>query len=96
MHFLAGVTGGIAGYWVLHYGEFFENRSNKVWALTVSVFLCVMFSGVVWEVLEYVLGLTQAHETEYAQDVFNDLVADAVGALLGIFISLKATIYRHG
>ncbi|MCR4279765.1 MAG: hypothetical protein NUV78_03450 [Candidatus Zambryskibacteria bacterium] len=95
MHFLAGVTGGIAGYWVLYYGEFFENRSDKVFVLTMSVLSCVMFSGVVWEILEYVLGLTQAHENMYVQDVFNDFVSNAAGAFLGIFISLKATIYRN-
>ena len=88
MHFLAGVTGGLASYWVLfHSGNLF-NKPQKPLFCILSVLLCVLIAGVAWEIFEYVNGLTDSAEG-YKLDTFNDLILDSAGAVLAAMIASR-------
>src|SRR3990167_5578456 len=58
MHFLAGLTGGFATYWVLfHSGHFFSKKLPSPLLAITSVFICILIAGVAWEIFEYVNGI---------------------------------------
>ncbi len=89
MHFLAGVVGGFAAYWVLFKsGHFYSDTQVRVWVLILAVFVCVLIAGVAWEVFEYVNGITDSHEG-YRVDVINDLILDSAGGVLAALLSLR-------
>lgn len=87
MHFLAGLGGGFATYWVLaESGHFPKMRpSSYIWL----VFLLVMIVGVAWEVFEYVNGIIDDAHEGYALDTALDLICDGVGAWLAVVIGVK-------
>jgi len=88
MHFLGGLTGGLAAFWVLfHSGLFWRSMPSKKTA-TLATLFCLMTAGVLWEVMEFQYGMLDSFES-YPLDVFNDLVLDASGALLAAYIGLK-------
>jgi hypothetical protein len=89
MHFLGGLTGGLAAYWVLfHSGHIFNGRLRSASATILSVFICVMAAGLAWEAFEYVNGITDSHEG-HSLDVANDLILDGSGAVLAAMIGLR-------
>jgi len=95
MHFLAGFTGGLIIFWVLYYFWFWRRWTDKILLPVLTVLICLLLIGIAWEIAD-VLNITDRHEAVYADDVRNDLIADAVGALLAVFISIKVTILKHG
>ncbi|MEK7227589.1 MAG: hypothetical protein AAB641_01725 [Patescibacteria group bacterium] len=95
MHFIAGVAGGLAAYWVLFDSGFWRRRSDKILLPVLSVLICLMIVGVAWEIMEYTFGITDSHEG-YRLDVIHDLMMDASGALLAAFIGVRETFLRHG
>ena len=88
MHFLAGVAGGLASYWVLFSSGHFFKTPQKLIVMILVVLLCVFIAGVAWEVFEYVNGFTDSHEG-YQLDVTNDLVLDTAGAVLASLIASR-------
>lgn len=89
MHFLAGLAGGFATYWVLvHSGVWkkygVRRASDYIWA----TFICVMIVGVAWEIFEYTNGITDNHEG-LALDILLDLILDGSGAAIAAYISTK-------
>jgi hypothetical protein len=93
MHFLGGLTGGLAAYWTLfHSGHLFKRGLKSDFAAVLLVFACVMAAGVAWEVFESVNGIIDSHEG-HALDVMNDLILDGAGAVLAAMIGLRK---RHG
>ena len=95
MHFLAGLTGGLATYWVLFDSGLWRRRSDKILLPILAVLICLLIVGVAWEVFEYVFAITDSYEESYYLDVAHDLIADAVGALLAAFIGVRQTFPRH-
>lgn len=88
MHFLAGVTGGLATYWMLFQSNlFFKSEVSKKMAIGI-VLVIMMCVGVAWEVFEYTNGITDSQEG-YALDTFNDLVLDGCGAVFAVLIIWK-------
>ena len=47
-----------------------------------------MVLGGVWEIFEYVNGLTESTE-EYSLDVIHDLLSDALGAILAFLVAKR-------
>lgn len=92
MHFLAGVTGGLAAYWVLLHSGLWRRRSDALLLPALAVLVCLMIVGVAWEVFEYAYGITDSHEDMYALDVIHDLIMDGLGAILAVIIGLKKTL----
>ena len=88
MHFLAGLTGGFASYWVIFHSGLFFKTPQKVSFVILSVLLCMLIAGVAWEVLEYTHGLTDSHEG-YRLDTMNDLILDSAGAVLAALIATR-------
>ncbi len=95
MHFLAGLAGGLASYWVLFESGLWRRKSDKALLPVLSVVICLLVVGVAWEIFEYVNDITDSHEG-YVLDVVHDLMADAGGALLAAFIGVKETFRRNG
>lgn len=89
MHFFAGLIGGMAASWVIYYAGSWNKNLKNFALIVLSAFVCFMFSAFVWEILEYVLGLTQAHESVYLRDVMHDLVISAISSLLGAYATLR-------
>lgn len=96
MHFLAGVIGGLAVYWVLYYLWFWRRKSDKILLPVLSVFFCLLIIGIGWEIAEYAFDITDSFETNYADDVRNDLIADGVGAILAALMGVRATRNTNG
>ena len=78
MHFLGGLS---LGFVVLY--AFYDSKA------VFSCFILVMMLGGVWEVFEYVNGLTISTES-YPLDVVHDLIADALGAISAILITKRS------
>lgn len=95
MHFLAGLVGGLAAYWVLFDSGLWHRRSDKILLPILAVLACLMIVGVAWEVMEYVFGLTDSQE-DYRLDTIHDLIMGASGALVAAFIGVRETLLRHG
>ncbi len=96
MHFLAGFIGGLAVFWVLFYLWFWRRKSDKILLPVLSVLFCLMVIGVGWEIAEYKFDITDSFEIDYADDVRNDLMADAAGAILAALLGLRATKKING
>ena len=91
-HFLAGLAGGLAAYWALFNSSILRNPYRRVFPVILIVFLCVMAAGAAWEIFEYAIDVTDSYEAVYALDVFHDLLADALGAIVAAFIGIKHTL----
>ena len=90
VHFLVSFAGGLGLYWGLFLsGIIFRGAPRKKIFAVLAVFLLVMAVGIGWEIFEYVNGITDAVEAKYYLDVMHDLLSDAVGALLAVFIGIK-------
>jgi hypothetical protein len=83
MHFLGGLTLGVLVVWLLK----IEKRS---WGSFIGIFICVMVLGVVWEIFEYVSGITFLREG-YMLDTIHDLVMDAAGLIAAYVIILPTS-----
>lgn len=88
MHYFAGVTGGLATYWVLfHSGLLFKEIPTKKQAISLTLILLLVV-GVAWEVAEQVMGITDSNEG-HVLDVIIDLIMDALGAVSATLIALR-------
>lgn len=95
MHFLAGLTGGLVVFWVLYYSWFWRRWTDRILLPALTVLVCLLIVGVVWEIAEYAFNITDRHEVDYADDIRNDLIADSVGAMLAALISIRTTFRRE-
>lgn len=88
MHFFAGVCGALTTYAVLFdsgWWELWQKEFPQIWTRVLIALISVMIVGVLWEVFEYANGLTDSVEG-YTLDVINDLIADAMGAILVLLV----------
>lgn len=93
MHFMGGVTGGLAAYWVLfHSGIIFQDPIPSKRKAVLAVLVSVMIAGVGWEIMEELYGITDSNEG-HVFDVVNDLIMDALGAVSAALICRKRS---HG
>lgn len=81
MHMLAGFSGGLLVVWFFRPASTFKS-------ILITV-VCVMIVGIIWEVFEYVYGLTQT--IDYWQDTILDLILDGTGATLACFYASEET-----
>lgn len=91
MHFFAGVCGALASYAVLFdvgWWKLWREEFPPILTRMLIVFISVMIAGVAWEIFEYVNGLTDSMEG-YSLDVTNDLLMDALGAILALLIAKR-------
>jgi len=89
MHYFAGVTGGLATYWVLfHSGILYRKGTPSKLKASITVLVCVMIVGVGWEIAEQALGIVQATEP-HAVDITIDLIMDALGAVSAALIARR-------
>ena len=86
-HFLAGFSLGFFSLSIFYEFGFFVNQLSFSKAVFAS-FIFVMILGGVWEIFEYVNGLTQSTE-KYSLDVIHDLLSDALGAILAFLIAKR-------
>lgn len=93
MHFVAGVVGGLAAYWVLFRSHVRLRRIASLKTALWSACLAMLIVGVGWEVFEYKNGLSDSQEG-YVLDTMNDLILDVSGAALVVLLVHKPT--RHG
>lgn len=89
MHFLAGFIGGMTILLVFYYMGLWRRSTDQMLLPAVSVLISLMFIGVLWEVAEYRMDITDAHEAVYFHDVRNDLMADAFGAILASIFGVR-------
>ena len=88
MHFMAGIIGGLATYWVLvHSGFFWKQGKGSPRLQILAVFICVFIVGVAWEVMEYVSHTAGSSQESYAVDTMNDLILDSAGAIIAALIA---------
>ena len=83
VHFLAGLGGGFFVLW------FLSNRDLSGRQILLIVLTTVLFVGVVWEIYEYLFGLTQSTESYYTLDVISDLIMDGLGAITAVFLTKR-------
>lgn len=86
-HLLAGFSLGFFSLSIFYEFDFFGNKLSSSRAVFLS-FIFVMILGGIWEIFEYVNGLTQSTE-KYSLDVFHDLLSDALGAILALVIAKR-------
>ena len=92
-HFLAGFSLGFFSLSFFYESGFFGNKLSLSKAVFIS-FIFVMILGSVWEIFEYINGLTQSTE-KYSLDVIHDLLSDAFGAILALLLSPLLAGSRH-
>ncbi|MEK7607486.1 MAG: hypothetical protein AAB484_00980 [Patescibacteria group bacterium] len=80
MHFLGGLWVFLFVLWAIHtqYGRFFLKHAS-----IRNLIFFVLVVGVLWEILEIVLGFMHFSDPGYGFDVFKDLVIDILGAICG-------------
>jgi hypothetical protein len=88
MHFLAGFTGGLATFWGFFYMGIFWGSIPSKKIVFFATILFVLAAGGLWEIAEFKYGILDSHES-YTIDVVNDLIMDALGAILATFFSLR-------
>src|SRR3989344_5423250 len=86
-HFLAGFSLGFFSLSIFYESGLFGNKLSLSKAVFIS-FIFVMILGGVWEIFEYINGLTQSTE-KYSLDVIHDLLSDALGAILALLIAKR-------
>lgn len=86
-HFLAGFALGFFSLYIFYESEIFGNTFSISQAILIS-FVLVMILGGIWEIFEYVNGLTQSTE-KYSLDVIHDLLSDASGAILAPLVAKR-------
>ncbi|KKT14601.1 MAG: hypothetical protein UW76_C0016G0021 [Parcubacteria group bacterium GW2011_GWF2_44_8b] len=92
-HFLAGFSLGFFSLHIFYESGLFGNKLSLSKAVFIS-FIFVMILGGVWEIFEYINGLTQSTE-KYSLDVIHDLLSDALGAILALLLSPLLAGSRH-
>ncbi len=84
MHFLGGLCVAL-GFAIL---PFFRITLPPQYRTLIPYLLFVFFIGIVWEVFEYVNGISLADEHErLITDTLGDLILDLLGGCLGYFVS---------
>lgn len=78
MHFLGGLTLGVFMAWLFRIEE---RSADKL----LKLFTLVMVLGVVWELFEYVSGITFSTQN-YGMDTVQDIIMDALGALVAYYL----------
>lgn len=85
MHFIGGLIVASIALWFVAY-EVPIGIRPKVNRLLVSV-LVTLVIGIVWEVFEYMVGITMG-ETGYWQDTLHDVGVDVAGGFVA-YLALK-------
>ncbi len=94
MHFLAGVIGGLATYWVIfRSGHFLSRKETSLYVKLVIPAFAFLVVAIVWEVLEYLTG-TAFPQGNYFFDTMSDIVVGLMGVKLAILICERYK--RHG
>lgn len=84
MHFLGGISVAL-GFAIL---PFFRIKLPPHYRTLLPYLLFVLFAGVVWEVFEYVNGISLARpQDRLLTDTLGDLTLDLLGGCVGYFIS---------
>jgi len=86
-HFLAGFSLGFFSLYIFYESGLLGNKLSLPQIIFLS-FISVMVLGGVWEIFEYLNGLTESTE-EYSLDVIHDLLADALGAILALLVAKR-------
>ena len=86
-HFMAGFSLGFFSLYIFYESGLWGNKLSLPKAIFLS-FISVMVLGGVWEIFEYVNGLTESTEG-YSLDVIHDLLSDALGAILALLVAKR-------
>ena len=86
-HFLAGFSLGFFSLFIFYESGLLRDKLPFLKVVFIS-FIFVMILGGVWEIFEYINGLTQSTE-KYSLDVIHDLLSDALGAILALLIAKR-------
>ena len=88
VHFLAGVTIGLAVVSVLFYKRNFS-AENLLRALSMSV-LAAIIIGLLWEIYELVFSITFLSDgAVYVRDTLSDIIMDMTGGFFGALYGFK-------
>ena len=92
VHFLAGITVGLASVWFFSRNKVYMTQSS----VFLSVFIGVFVVGIVWEVFELVYGITSFSDgMHYVTDTSLDIGMDMVGGVLAGIYSWKLFSQIH-
>ncbi|MGB3921822.1 MAG: hypothetical protein WBL19_00870 [Minisyncoccia bacterium] len=84
MHFLGGISVGLATFWLISHLKLFQNKEAPQLSLFFLALLATLVVSFFWEVLEHLTGTAKAVE-----GYFLDTTIDTSTALLGAaFISI--------
>lgn len=86
-HFLGGFSLGFFALYIFHESGLFGNDLSFTKVIFLSFVSVVILSGV-WEVFEYVNGITRSTE-KYSLDVVHDLISDTLGVTLALLIAKR-------
>jgi hypothetical protein len=78
LHFLGGLWLTITSLWLFFFSDLFKIKINKRNIFLIA-FLSVLIIGLLWEVFEYITGLSLG-EANFITDTISDIVMDFVGA----------------
>lgn len=87
-HFLGGLSGGLAVYWVLFCSGLFWKKPVNFFVMMLFTVACLLVAGVAWEVFEYVYDIADASEG-YLLDTSIDLIMDILGAVSAALIGFR-------
>ena len=86
-HFLAGFSLGFFSLFIFYESGLFRDKLSFLKVSFISFIFVMMLSGI-WEIFEYINGLTQSTE-KYSLDVVHDLLSDSLGAILALLIARR-------
>ena len=91
LHFLSGVSVGMATIIVWHYGFNFS-KSDKIQMIKIAVFAALVI-GILWEIFELYMGLTFISDgINYVRDTASDIIMDISGGFFGALYAYKLTV----
>lgn len=93
VHFLGGLTVGLAFMWLCSYNNNFKNWSPK--KLLFFALLGTIAVGIIWEIYELYFGLTSLSDgIAYFTDTGSDLIMDFIGGILS-FLYVNRLIKKY-
>lgn len=94
LHLLGGMWIAATGFWMYYQSGWWREPKVSVINFFLCTFLCAFIVGIIWEILEYKMGLTfSLPGVDYQVDTAGDIGMDIVGGLL-VYLYYRLTYWK--
>ncbi len=91
MHFLGGISVGLATFWLISHLKLFQNKEVPQLSFFFSALLATLVVSFFWEVLEHLTGTAKAVEGYLLDTTIDTSTALLGAAFISILVSRRFT-----